>query len=411
MSRAIFLEALRWLITTRLHSSSVVQRWAPVIGRLRRVSRLCHSLGSLEPYTGKCARASLLSLTVVCPLVLTGCTAQSQHSPPTPDRGAEEAPALPVSYIASIDTMKESKDTEDAPLSDTQIAADINLSASLNVNYIAIATHYDNADYMTRWVSAVRATGKHVWFRSGFRGWGTDASGEFTSAVYLSRLYTFILTHAYLWRPGDIFDPNAEPENGAYWRASYGPNWSWQPPAPNAATDDFNKFLVDVTNTAELAFKQLGISGVITTVHSVDPWTVEHPEVLYPSTIKRMNDLVVVDAYPDANTQDPALAAHAWVQQLSRIHNARPHARIVIGEMGYCNNFPVEDTTQETVLKAELDALSSVPYLVGINYWVGAGTDQSGGYTHLFENSTGHWTLRPAAYVLASFYAMKLHAP
>ncbi len=88
-----------------------------------------------------------------------------------------------------------------------------------------------------------------------------------------------------------------------------------------------------------------------------------------------------------------------------RIHVARPTARILIGEMGYSNELPVDDKTQETVLKEELNALSSVSYLAGINYWVGAGNDDSGGYTHIFTGNTGHWSLRPAAYVLASFYS------
>ena len=105
------------------------------------------------------------------------------------------------------------------------------------------------------------------------------------------------------------------------------------------------------------------------------------------------------------DTTDPATAANAWVQQLRRIHVARPTARILIGEMGYSNAIDVDDTTQENVLQEELNALSSVPYLAGINYWVGAGTAASGGYTHIFTGKTGHWSFRPAAYVLASFYS------
>ena len=42
-----------------------------------------------------------------------------------------------------------------------------------------------------------------------------------------------------------------------------------------------------------------------------------------------------------------------------------------------------------------------------MNYWVGAGTDTSGGYTHVFTGETGHWSFRPAAYVLASFYSKR----
>ncbi len=310
-----------------------------------------------------------------------------------------------TSYITSIDTMKESKDTDSSTsqLTDEQILNGIDLCARLNPNYITVDTHYNEDTYLARWVRAIRATGKHVWFRPSFAGWGTGVNGIITPTMYLSQLRTFILTHPGLFQPGDIFDENAEPENGQYWGATYGANWSSQ--APNQATDDFNSFLVGLTDTADQAFQQLDTRGVITTVHSTDPWTAEHPEILYQSTVQHMGNLVTVDAYPDANTTDPATAANAWVQQLMRIHVARPTARILIGEMGYSNAIDVDDTTQENVLKEELNALSSVPYLAGINYWVGAGTAASGGYTHIFTGKTGHWSFRPAAYVLASFYS------
>lgn len=306
-------------------------------------------------------------------------------------------------FVASIDTMKESKDTDSSgQLTDAQIAADINLCASLNTTHITVDTHYDADTYMARWVQAIRKTGKHVWFRPGFAGWGTRAHGLITPTTYLKNLRAFILSHSGLFQPGDIFDANAEPENGRYWGATYGSAWSHQ--GPNKGTDDYNAFLVGLTETADQAFQQLGIKGVLTTVHSTNPWIAEHPEILYPSTVERMGNLITVDAYPDEKTTDPAVAANAWMRQLMRIHTARPAARIFIGEMGYSNKLPVDDQTQAAVLKEELDALSSVSYLAGINYWVGAGSASSGGYTYIFTGSAGHWSPRPAAYVLAAFY-------
>ena len=317
--------------------------------------------------------------------------------------------ALPTSFIASIDTMKESRDTEDHPLTDAQIANDVNLSASLSPNYITVDTHYDHDAYMARWVHAIRATGKRVWFRSSFLGWGTGIGGIMTPAKYLDKLRRFIRNHPSLFRPGDIFDADAEPENGKYWSAKYGPHWSWQPSAPNAATAEFNAFLIALTHTADRAFRQLGISGVITTVHSTSPWWAEHPEALYPSTVEHMGNLVTIDAYPDADTTDPQAAAHAWTQLLRTIHKVRPHARILIGELGYSNNLPVNDRTQQRVLTATLKALSSTLCLVGLNYWVGAGTDSAGGYTHVFTGTAGAWSPRPAAFALSAFFAKEHH--
>jgi len=316
-------------------------------------------------------------------------------------QGKQQKPKFP--FITSIDTMKESKDTAfSTQLTDEQIANDIHLCVRLNPKYITVDTFYEEDTYLGRWVRAIRAAGMHVWFRPSFAGGGTGVNGIITPTLYLNKLRIFILTHPSLFQSGDIFDGDAEPENDGYWGATYGANWSSQ--APNKATDDFNSFLVGLTDTADQAFQQLGIKGVITTVHSTDPWPAEHPDMLYPSTVQRMGNLITVDAYPDANTTDPTTAANAWVQQLVRIHVAQPNARILIGEMGYSNALPVDDTTQESVLKEELNALVSIPYLAGINYWVGAGTDASGGYTHIFKGDTGFWSLRPAAYVLASYY-------
>lgn len=304
----------------------------------------------------------------------------------------------PVKFIASIDTMKESRDKETSQLTNAQIADDVNLSASLGTNYITVDTQYDYGSYLARWVAAVRATGKHVWFRPA----GFSTTPALSPTVYLSQMRQFIFMNAHLFLPGDIFDGAPEPENNQYWAATYGPNWTYG--APNAATDAFNAFLVGLKDTADQAFQQLGIYGVITTVHSTDPWTAATPQVLYPSTVQHMGNLITVDAYPDENTTDPSTAARAWVQQLATLHQARPGASILIGEMGYSNAIPVDDVTQKRVLAAELKAFPPIPYLVGLNYWVGAGTDSSGGYTHIFTGTTGAWSLRPAAQVLHSFF-------
>src|SRR5258708_13980289 len=194
--------------------------------------------------------ALLLVLAVAAPLVFFN----RQHQ-------QEELQRARTSFITSIDTMKESKDTDySTQLTDEQIANDIYLCASLNPKYITVDTHYNKDTYLSRWVRAIRTTGKHVWFRPSFRGWGTGVNGIMTPTMYLSRLRTFILTHPGLFQPGDIFDENAEPENGQYWGATYGANWSSQ--APNQATDDFNSFLVGLTDTADQAFQHLAIRGV-----------------------------------------------------------------------------------------------------------------------------------------------------
>ena len=114
--------------------------------------------------------------------------------------------------------------------------------------------------------------------------------------------------------------------------------------------------------------------------------------------------MVTIDSYPEGDTTDPGTAATARVSELNAVHAARPGVPVVIGEMGYSNNMPVTDAQQQAVLQAEFSAIEGLSYVAGANYWVGPGTDQSGGYTHIFAGQRGSWTLRPAASNLEAFF-------
>ncbi len=310
-------------------------------------------------------------------------------------QGTHAAAAPDSSFIASVDTMKESRDTETRPLSDAQIADDIAVAASLNTTYITVDTHWDYPAYMLRWADAVRAAGRHVWFRIHPNQWGNNngTTGIMTPAQYEDSERAFILANPAIFRPGDILDPCPEPENGRYWVATYDDGWTAG--APNAATEEYNRFIRDTTDVADAALRQDGIDGVITTVRSTNSFFASHPGALEAATVARMGR-VTVDSYPEGTATDPQTATRARIDELNTIRQAWG-VPVVIGEMGYSNKVAVDDATQEVVLKAEFNALSSLPYLAGANYWVGAGTDNSGGYTHIFAGSTGNWTPRPAA--------------
>lgn len=308
-------------------------------------------------------------------------------------------------FIASIDTMKESRDTETHPLPQAEIAYIVQLSASLNTNYITVDTHWDYPDYMKEWIDAIRASGRHVWFRTHPNEWEDDngSTGLMTPQQYETAERQFILSHPTFFQPGDIFDPCSEPENGLYWKAHYGTTWANH--APDAASRAYNAFLRDTTNVANAALQQAGISGVITTVHSTNSFFASTPAILESQTVKQFG-YITVDSYPEGNTTNPAAAASDRVDELQRIENLW-HVPILIGEMGYSNSVPVNDATQQAVLQAEFDALAQLPYVVGLNYWVGAGDSHSGGYTHIFTQTQAGWELRPAAYALAAFFKEK----
>lgn len=314
-----------------------------------------------------------------------------------------------ATFIASVDTMKESRDTETHPLSPQEILAIVTLSASINTNYITVDTNWDYPDYIQRWVTAIRATGRHVWFRSQPNQWENvnGASGTMTPDQYEGVESHFILSHPSLFQSGDIFDPCPEPEQGHYWSGQYGEQWTWN--APNTATRAYNAFIRDTTDVANAAFQQKGLYGVITTIHSTNTFFPTHPDVLEQATVNKLG-AITIDSYPEESTLDPTTAANRRVDELNTIENLW-HVPIIIGEMGYSNEMDVDDVTQQHVIKAELQAIEPLPYVIGLNYWVGAGTNTSGGYTHIFAKSGQQWSLRPAAYELAAFYKAKCLNP
>ena len=307
--------------------------------------------------------------------------------------------ALP--FIASIDTMKLSRDTATQPLSMQEITRSVDALTSLNTNYITVDTQWDYPNYMAEWIKAIRSVKRHVWFRIYPKQWEDPAENAaiMTPTQYLLSERTFILAHSSFFQAGDILDPCAEPENGLYWNATYGENWTSN--APNTATAAYNAFLRQTTNTANDALSHDGSVGVITTIRSIDSFIATHPAVLEQATVNMFGS-ITVDSYPDQDTVIPAVAARARVTELTTIE-ALWHVPIVIGEMGYSNQIPVDDAVQHAVLKEEFTQLQALPYLIGMNYWVGMGSSTAGGYTYLLIKKDKSWILRPAACDLATF--------
>ncbi len=305
-------------------------------------------------------------------------------------------------FIASVDTMKESMDTDrqGSQLSESDIAADVNLTSRLDTTHIAVDTYWDYPAYLGRWVAAVRAAHKHVWFRLHPNRWeGADGTlASLPPADYLRSERAFIVAHPTLFRPGDILDACPEPENSPYWRKAYGANWT----SSRIAVDAYNRFILDSTDVAWRALRERGIYNVVTTIRSVTAWFALHPAILYPSTVAHLG-AVTVDSYPDGPFVDPARAARARIAELGVIERIR-RVPIVLGEIGYSARMLVDDSTQRSVLAAEFAALGRLSYLGGVNYWVGAGSAQYDG-TRLFTGTRGAWSLRPAGHVLAVFFA------
>lgn len=307
-----------------------------------------------------------------------------------------------TTFFSSVDTMKSSRDTERRPLSDAQINQIVQASASLGNEYITVDTHWEYAWYTQRWVNAIRLVHKKVWFRMMPNQWENNngTTGILSPAIYEEQLTSFILNHPSLFQSQDIFDADPEPENGKYWKATYGNTWTRN--APNIATHAYNAFIRDTTTLATQSFNHLGIYGIYTTIRSTNAFFPTHPRIFEAQTVQLLG-VITIDSYPDQSTTDPVKATNARINELIKIEHIW-HVPIVLGEIGYSNRINVDNNTQHRVLSQEFEALRKLSFVQGANYWVGIGGPHAGGFTYLFTPGTSGWILRPAGNDVKNFF-------
>lgn len=387
------------------------------------------------------------SLVVVCCLLsIVGCVPGRPGPPISSHRTVKLAG---FAFIGSVDTMKLSKDQAVKGFTATDTGA-LEAAASIAATHITVDTPLEYPAVMIAWANRIHAEGKHVWFRlasiNGSRALGDASKNDnyqppydgypgFGSG-YLTALHHLMLANPGLIQPGDILDGDAEVENSTWWASNYGCGVQQEcTPCPditrmNSASrpcspvSEFNRFLQVMTTQENADLISMGITPcatitstdcVLTQVHSTDPGVGTHQ--LSNATVKAMGGLITIDAYPDQNTTDPATAANEWLNSLRSWHKTWQSRglkiTILVGEWGYSNAIDVGASKQEAVINAEVSrAFPNVPYLAGVNYWVGPGAAGDGGYTHIFyRDYFGFWHPRPAANVVSDFYAMMNGGP
>src|SRR4029077_17138698 len=321
-------------------------------------------------------------------------------------------------FIASIDTMKLSKDLAAYGFTSADAQA-VDLAATTNATHITDNAPFESPAVEEAYANRIHADGKHVWFRLNVFG-GNIPHGDLGDGYptfapgYLTRLHQVMLAHPGMFKAGDILDGDAEAENSVWWANQYGcgvqgpctPCNAQATNKPCAPVAQFNHFRVAMTEQENRDLASLGIAGVDTTVHSTDPGTAQHQ--LYASTVQAMGDKITVDAYPDQNATEPAVAVANWTNALNEWHQTWAgkgiNVGVLVGEWGYSNTINVSDPVQQAVIHAETQAFPSVAFLLGTNYWVGPGCSSCGGYTNIFVQEGGVWKLRPPAKQISAFY-------
>jgi hypothetical protein len=303
--------------------------------------------------------------------------------------------------------MKESRDREvNGTLSASEIDQLVALCAAQNVTHITVDTHWEYSGVMQQWITSIRAHGKRVYFRGRPNQWENDngTTGIMSPAGYNLAIQSLITNNPSFFQSGDIFDPCSEPETGLYWTNRYGNpiNWNSNP----TATADYNSFLLSSTAAANAALGQIGVSGVDTTIHSMNGWMADN--VLSQASLTALGNRVCIDTYPEGTSTDPVACAILRSNDLQAAHSKWPAAVVLVGEMGYANSMNVSDTAQSNVLAAELTTMQGLPYLGGVNYWVGPGSTTAGGYTYVMQKTNGVWLPRPACLALSNYFGQVL---
>lgn len=289
--------------------------------------------------------------------------------------------------VQSIDTVKYSRDLAREKLNDASFDETIELQvkriAETGATHVSIGTPYDEEflPFLTRWVEVARRHDLKVWFRGNFSGWERWFEYEkITRGEHLVKTREFILDNGELFEDGDIFSPCTECENG-------GPG----DPRHTRDLEGHRQFLIEEHKAAKAAFRAIGRS--VSTNYNPMNGDVARL-VMDEDTTQALGGIVVIDHY----VGDP--------EQLSKDIKAiarRSGGKVVLGEFGApipAIHGEFSEKQQARWLERALMRTSTIPELIGVNYWTGFG-----GSSQLWD-SKGE--ARKAANELTKFYSPKV---
>ncbi len=328
---------------------------------------------------------------------ITSVVLNSPTAPPPP-------PPPPVATsttwaIQSVDVMKYSKDVVCNQPSQATIDNMVQKAVDLGANYVAVSSYYDNPScgssltLTQKWVSSIRSHGLKVWFRMKdlkFEGDYSQAKTFNPDGMRHQKLMVDWIANNNLVQNGDIFTPNAEPQNGGI----NGVTWCGSPAnCQFTGKDDFNIWLKQVQTLSDLAFKAKGLASVKVGYYGFDGFVAaglgnpdwQGQSQLYASTIAMMGN-VAIDHYPET-------IGHTLAQDLPTIKQAiGATTPIIISEYGSITSAPAT-----TSITSFMTAAAAEPNIQGFNYW----TLGPSGNEALINSD---FTNRPGFDVVKSFY-------
>ncbi len=292
--------------------------------------------------------------------------------------------------VRSIDTQVVSKHWNMTDKS--EIRVQIDKIKDLGINYVAISTPYDHLDQMKIWTEAIHEAELNVWFRSHWLNWEGDEGqpSDMSMQEYLAKTSEFIKANPTLFKEGDSFTVCVEPEQIFVARKTNVYDWS-----------AYNSFVVNQIQVANAAFSAIDLDKK---VHanwiSMNGWVVENG--LTKDTVNKMG-LITIDHYTNQKVIIPSVEfASDLEKDLKRIHD-KWNKPIILGEWGYNIEQEVSDLQQKEVVSESLKKLSSLDFIIGLNYW-----NHMGNSSRLIDDQKGiNLQYRPAALELKSYYNSK----
>lgn len=282
----------------------------------------------------------------------------------------------PTWELQSVDVMKYSKDVLCSPPTTTFVDAQLDKAVDIGANFVAVSGYYDEPSCnstgaittLTRWVEGARAHDLHVWFRfknKAFEGdYSTTKSTSPDGMRHQKLMVDWIAAHANLIEEGDIFTPNAEPQNGGI----NGVTFCAASVCQFTGKADFNLWLRQTHTMADLAIKAQGFTNVKIGYYGFDGFIVaglgnpdwQGQSQLEASTIAMMGN-VAIDHYPET-------IGHTLEQDLPYIKTAIGSTTpIIISEYGYISSGT--ESARAAGVTAFMEDAAAEPNVDGFNYW------------------------------------------
>ena len=283
--------------------------------------------------------------------------------------------------IKSVSTMKLTKDRVHNPVGEDKIGKWVDKAADLGVTHVAIETPYDNppgldaVSYTQRWIDTLREAEISVWHRHMFTKLEGiyDAKREVNREGYIDQIEGYILGNEDMFRPGDIFTPHPEIQNGgiSLVTACHGDVCQFEGDSQQESIRQFNSWVRESTITARSAFERLGLEdtvrvgffgfdGFVGWGHDNPDWSPDKNPIIEDETLEVVGEMTI-DHYPRTGSQ--------MAEDLDELQSFYPHVPIMIGELG---------DTQGEGGDFITDSVRGIDYtsdgkprehILGMNYW------------------------------------------